>query len=65
MWFDEVYDSKKSLLSQIEEYARMNRVQLPKGYKVEIAKFAKQKIINMSEKEKEVDVWIKIFEEIK
>lgn len=63
--FDEVYDSKKSLLSQIEEYARMNRVKLPKGYKVEIAKFAKQKIINMSEKEKEVDVWIKIFEEIK
>lgn len=63
--FDEVYDSKKPLLSQIEEYARMNRVKLPKGYKVEIAKFAKQKIINMSEKEKEVDVWIKIFEEIK
>lgn len=63
--FDEVYDSKKPLLSQIEEYAQMNRVQLPKGYKVEIAKFAKQKIINMSEKEKEVDVWIKIFEEIK
>lgn len=54
--FDEVYDSKKSLLSQIEEYARMNRVLLPKGYKVEIAKFAKPKIINMSEKEKEVDV---------
>ena len=63
--FDEVYDSKKPLLSQIEEYAQMNRVQLPKGYKVEIAKFAKQKIINMSEKEKEVDVWIKIFEQIK
>lgn len=63
--FDEVYDSKKSLLFQIEEYARMNRVLLPKGYKVEIAKFAKQKIINMSEKEKEVDVWIKIFEQIK
>lgn len=63
--FDEVYDSKKPLLSQIEEYAQMNMVQLPKGYKVEIAKFAKQKIINMSEKEKEVDVWIKIFEEIK
>lgn len=63
--FDEVYDSKKSLLSQIEEYARMNRVLLPKGYKVGIAKFAKQKIINMSEKEKEVDVWIKIFEQIK
>lgn len=63
--FDEVYDSKKPLLSQIEEYAQMNRVQLPKGYKVEIAKFAKKKIINMSEKEKEVDVWIKIFEEIK
>ena len=63
--FDEVYDSKKPLLSQIEEYARMNRVKLPKGYKVEIAKFAKQKIINISEKEKEVDVWIKIFEEIK
>ncbi len=63
--FDEVYDSKKSLLSQIEEYARMNRVQLLKGYKVEIAKFAKQKIINMSEKEKEVDIWIKIFEQIK
>ena len=63
--FDEVYDSKKSLLSQIEEYARMNKVLLPKGYKVEIAKFAKQKIINMSEKEKEVDVWIKIFEQIK
>lgn len=63
--FDEVYDSKKSLLSQIEEYARMNRVQLPKVYKVEIAKFAKQKIINMSEKEKEVDIWIKIFEQIK
>lgn len=63
--FDEVYDSKKSLLSQIEEYARMNRVQLPKGYKVEIAKFAKQKIINMSEKEKEVDIWITIFEQIK
>lgn len=63
--FDEVYDSKKSLLSQIEEYARMNRVLLPEGYKVEIAKFAKQKIINMSEKEKEVDVWIKIFEQIK
>lgn len=63
--FDEVYDSKKSLLSQIEEYARMNRVLLPKGYKVEIAKFAKQKIINMSEKEKEVDIWIKIFEQIK
>ena len=63
--FDEVYDSKKSLLSQIEEYARMNGVQLPKGYKVEIAKFAKQKIINMSEKEKEVDIWIKIFEQIK
>lgn len=63
--FDEVYDSKKSLLSQIEEYARMNMVLLPKGYKVEIAKFAKQKIINMSEKEKEVDVWIKIFEQIK
>lgn len=63
--FDEVYDSKKSLLSQIEEYARMNRVLLPKGYKVEITKFAKQKIINMSEKEKEVDVWIKIFEQIK
>lgn len=63
--FDEVYDSKKSLLSQIEEYARMNRVQLPKGYKVKIAKFTKQKIINMSEKEKEVDIWIKIFEQIK
>lgn len=63
--FDEGYDSKKSLLSQIEEYARMNGVQLPKGYKVEIAKFAKQKIINMSEKEKEVDIWIKIFEQIK
>ena len=55
---------KAPIINQIEQFAQMNNVLLPKGWKVELAKKAKKKIIDNGLGEKE-EFWIKVFSKFK
>lgn len=64
-YFTDVYDSQKPIIPQIEAFATQHNVNLPKGWKVDIAKTAKQVLHtkNTSTIDKiYVDMWQQLFE---
>lgn len=63
--FEETYSTNKPLLLQIENFAKSHAIALPKGYKVDLAKAAKPKIISLPAGHDKEDMWIKLFQQIK
>jgi hypothetical protein len=63
--FDEVVEKEKIILPQLDAYIKKYGIVLPAGpgYKVEIAKLAKSRLIKQSGKVDEIIVnnWIKLF----
>ena len=49
------------LIPQLESFAQKYNIQLPKGYKVSLAKGAKRKLININKNDAIVSVWEKLF----
>lgn len=64
-YFADVYDNQKPIIPQIESFATQHNINLPKGWKVDISKTAKQalrtKNISIIDKTY-VDIWQKLFE---
>ena len=64
-YFVDVYDSQKPIIPQIESFATQHNVILPKGWKVDISKIAKQflRTKNVSTiDETYVNMWRQLFE---
>ena len=57
-------DVNKPILPQIEQYAHDNNVELPHGWKVELAKTTKAKILKQctDKNADEIKTWVKLFE---
>lgn len=64
--FEDVYDKTKPIIPQIEEYAKSNGIELAHGYKVQLAKTAKTKILKAKEIDGEtIKVWKALFDKFK
>ncbi|MDR0917892.1 MAG: AAA family ATPase [Oscillospiraceae bacterium] len=61
--FEDIYTSEKPIIPQIEEFAQKYNIDLPQGWKVELAKAVKQQIVNPKSKidEKYVEKWKLLF----
>lgn len=62
--FDEAYDETKPIVPQIEKFASENDIELPAGWKVDLAKAAKQRLLGKkvpSFDEKYREMWQKLF----
>lgn len=62
--FEESYDDHKPIVPQIENFAANNNIALPKGWKVELAKSAKRKLLSNKTQdfdEKYKKMWQKLF----
>ena len=53
------------LIPQLESFAQKYNIQLPKGYKVPLAKGAKRKIIDTNKTDAIVSVWVNLFKKFK
>lgn len=61
--FEEFYESSKPLIPQIEQFAQNYSMELDKGWKVELAKSAKSRIVKAKEIESEtLNLWKKLFD---
>jgi predicted ATP-dependent endonuclease of OLD family len=63
--FEDIYDENKALVPQIEDFARTHSVQLEHGWKVELSKYAKGRLISprlKSLSESYPDRWKRLFE---
>ncbi len=61
--FEEFYESSKPLIPQIEQFAQNYSIELDKGWKVELAKSAKSRIVKAKEIESEtLNLWKKLFD---
>ncbi|MDE7421432.1 MAG: AAA family ATPase [Muribaculaceae bacterium] len=61
--FEDVYDESKAITPQIEEFAKNNSIELPKGWKVDLAKTTKSQILKSKEIETEtLTLWKKLFD---
>ena len=61
---DEAYDETKPIVPQIEKFASENDIELPAGWKVDLAKSAKQRLLGKkvpSFDEKYREMWQKLF----
>ena len=58
-------DQNMPLIPQLESFAQKYNIQLPKGYKVPLAKGAKRKIIDTNKTDAIVSVWVKLFKKFK
>lgn len=63
--FEDSYNEDKPIIPQIEAAATECSISLPKGYKVELAKFAKNKILKLTEGHDFESLWTKIFDKFK
>lgn len=60
--FDDVYDENRPLIPQIEDYAKAHSVELDKkGWKVELAKSAKARILKSKDLGDSIEAWEKLF----
>lgn len=60
--FDDIYDEGRPIVPQIEEYAKAHSIELDKkGWKVELAKSAKARIIKSKDIGDAVAIWEKLF----
>lgn len=61
--FEDVYDKSKPIIPQIEGFAKSNGIELEHGYKVQLAKAAKSKILKAKNIDPEtIKVWKKLFD---
>ena len=63
--FEDSYDNQKPIVPQIESFAANNNITLPKSWKVELAKSAKQKLLSKKTPdfdEKYKKMWQKLFD---
>lgn len=61
--FEDFYESSKPLIPQIEQFAQNYSIELDKGWKVELAKSAKSRIVRAKEIESEtLNLWKKLFD---
>ena len=58
-------DQNMPLIPQLESFAQKYNIQLPKGYKVPLAKGAKRKIIDTNKNDAIVSVWVNLFKKFK
>ena len=58
-------DQNIPLIPQLESFAQKYNIQLPKGYKVPLAKGAKRKIIDTNKTDAIVSVWVNLFKKFK
>lgn len=66
-YFTDIYDNQKPIVPQIEHFATQHDVILPKGWKVELSKTAKQLLSTRSAstiEEKYIAMWQKLFESL-
>lgn len=64
IYFEDKYNQEKSIVNQVEEFAKQNNVELPKGWKVDVAKDVKKQLsaFKKSDIEQEyIDIWKKLF----
>lgn len=64
VYFEDKYNQDKSIVNQVEEFANGNNVELPKGWKVDVAKDVKKQltILKKTDIEQEyIDIWKKLF----
>ncbi|EJP28316.1 AAA ATPase domain protein [Selenomonas sp. FOBRC9] len=62
---DFIPDQNMPLIPQLESFAQKYNIQLPKGYKVPLAKGAKRKIIDTNKTDAIVSVWVNLFKKFK
>ena len=64
--FEDIYDPAIPLITQIEQNAEKYNIELPIGYKVELAKAAKSKILKLKENDdiEKQNIWLDIFNQI-
>lgn len=64
--FEDIYDPAIPLITQIEQNAEKYNIELPIGYKVELAKAAKSKILKLKENDdvEKQNIWLAIFNQI-
>jgi hypothetical protein len=65
--FASIYDSKKPIIQQVEKYALDNNIELPDGYKVDLARQFKQSLISHTGKfdnKTTIDMWVSIFNQV-
>lgn len=62
--FEEYYDPNTSLINQIESNAEKNHITLYQGYKVDLAKAAKDKILKLEKDHKYITIWTDLFKKI-
>lgn len=61
--FEDVYDKSKPIIPQIEEFAKSNGIELEHGYKVQLAKAAKTRILKTKDIDAEtIKVWKNLFD---
>lgn len=61
--FEDVYDKSKPIIPQIEEFAKSNGIELEHGYKVQLAKAFKTKILKTKEFDAEtIKAWKNLFD---
>lgn len=63
--YDFIPKEDSPIIPQFETYAEQNNISLPKGYKVEIAKVVKSRIIETSKEEEKIKIWDKLFKRLK
>ena len=64
--FDELFDESKPLVLQVKEYAKANGIELPPGWKVDVAKQVKNRLLRKREqdlpREEDIQRWKRLFE---
>lgn len=64
--FNELFDESKPLVPQVKEYARANKIELPLGWKVNVAKQVKNRLLRKRRQdlpsEEDVQRWKRLFE---
>lgn len=61
---DSIYNTNAPLINQIESTAKNNHILLPPGYKVELAKAAKDKILKLGKDHEYISIWTDLFKKI-
>lgn len=64
VYFEDKYNQEKSIVNQVEEFAKENNIELPKGWKVDVAKDVKKQLSTLKKADIEqdyIDIWKKIF----
>lgn len=65
--FSSTYDSQKPIIQQLENFALDNNIELPDGYKVDLARQFKQSLISRADRydnKTVIDMWVNIFNQV-